>query len=659
MRDPFEIKNSLNFDSHSTGSDYGSDWDVDPFFSSKSSRPDIKKPFYKHQKIRWLYFVVLGVFIVLISRTFFLQIVQGDSLKAAAEENRYRVNITRAPRGVIYDSKKQLLVKNVPSFDATIIPADLPLEKNTETRERECKSKCENVFSLLKVVLNISDDDFNKAIKKIDYNSYEPLLIKENISRDETLIINSRDADLLGVVVEKNPIRDYQFSSTFAHMMGYIGKITEEELEEKQNASKKYLLNDYIGKQGLELSYEEILKGINGQQQVEVDSTGRVKKIVKQDEPQAGNDIVLSINKDFQIQLEKSLKAGAEVTSSKKAAAVALNPQNGEILGYVSLPTYDNNLFAKGISEKDYRQIANDENKPLIDRIINGLYPPASTIKPVVASAALTEGLIDHNTTVDDKGSIKVPNKYNPDIIYNFVGWNLQGLGPVNIYSAIAKSSDIYFYYVGGGFDEFPGLGEKKLEEYYKKFGMGSQTGIDLPNESEGLIPNPAWKEKTKNEVWYLGDTYHMAIGQGDVLSTPLQVANWTSIFANGGTFYKPHLVKKIINNQQSMISETEPRIIRENFIPQGHIETVRQAMKQTVENGSAKMLQGLKVSTAGKTGTAEHSGSDKNHAWFTVFAPYENPEIVLTVLVEEGIGGESAAVPIAKEVLQWYFDNK
>lgn len=659
MRDPFQIKNSLNFDSRATDSDYGSDWDVDPFFSSKSSRPDIRKPFYKHQKIRWLYFVVLIVFIVLISRTFFLQIVQGNSLKAAAEENRYRINITRAPRGVIYDSKKQMLVKNVPSFDATIIPADLPLERNSETSEKECMDKCQNVFSLLKNVLKMSDNDFNETIKKIDFTSYESLLIKENVSRDETLIINSRDAELLGVVVEKNPIRDYQFSNTFAHLMGYIGKITSEELDQRKNASKKYLLNDYIGKQGLELSYEETLKGINGQQQVEVDSIGRVKKIVKQDEPQAGNDIVLSINKDFQIQLERSLKAGSEVTGSKKAAAVAMNPQNGEILGYVSLPAFDNNLFAKGISEKDYRQIANDKNKPLIDRIISGVYPPASTIKPVVASAALTEGLINENTTVEDKGSITVKNKYNSDIIYNFVGWNPQGLGPVNIYSAIAKSSDIYFYYVGGGFEEFHGLGEKKLEEYYKKFGLGSQTGIDLPNEAEGLIPTPSWKEKTKNEVWYLGDTYHMAIGQGDVLSTPLQVANWTSIVANGGIFYKPHLIKKIIDNKQNMISETEPRIVRENFIPKGHIETVRRAMKQTVDDGSAKMLQGLKVSSAGKTGTAEHSGSNKNHAWFTVFAPYENPEIVLTVLVEEGIGGESAAVPIAKEVLQWYFDNK
>lgn len=659
MRNPFEIKNSLNFDSRSTGSDYGSDWDVDPFFSSKSSRPDIKKPFYKHQKIRWLYFVILTVFIILFSRTFFLQIVQGDSLKNAAEENRFRINITRAPRGVIYDYKKNLLVKNVPSFDAIIIPADLPLERNEETKIRECKSKCEEVYRELKNILKISDQDFNNAIKKIDYTSYETFLVKENISRDETLIINSHDEELPGILVEKNPIRDYQESNIFSHLMGYIGKINEEELNQKQGASKKYLLNDYIGKQGLELSYEETLKGINGQQQVEVDSSGRVKKIVKQDEPQAGNDIVLSIDKNFQIQLEKSVKEGAKVTGSNKAAAVALNPQNGEILGYVSLPSFDNNLFAKGITEKDYRQIANNQDKPLIDRVISGVYPPASTIKPVVASAALTEGLINENTTVEDKGSITVPNKYNPDIIYKFVGWNLQGLGPVNIYSAIAKSSDIYFYYVGGGFEEFPGLGEKKLEEYYKKFGMGEQTGIDLPNESPGLIPTPSWKEKVKNEVWYLGDTYHMAIGQGDVLATPLQIANYTAIVANGGTFYKPHLVKKTINNQQNMISETEPKIIRENFIPKAHIETVRQAMKETVESGSARMLQGLKVSAAGKTGTAEHSGSDKNHALFTVFAPFGNPEIVLTILIEEGGGGESAAVPIAKEVLEWYFNNK
>lgn len=659
MRNPFEIKNSLNFDSRSTGSDYGSDWDVDPFFSSKSSRPDIKKPFYKHQKIRWLYFVILAIFIVLFSRTFFLQIVQGDSLKSAAEENRFRINITRAPRGVIYDSKKNLLVKNVPSFDAIVIPADLPLEKNQETQIRECKSKCEDVFSQLKSILKISDQDFKEAIKKIDYNSYETFLIKENISRDETLVINSRDEELPGILVEKNPIRDYQYSTTFAHLMGYIGKITSEELDQKKNTSKKYLLNDYIGKQGLELSYEETLKGINGQQQVEVDSSGRVKKIVKQDEPKPGNDVVLSINKDFQIQLEKSLTAGSEAAKSKKAAAVALDPQNGEILAYVSLPNYDNNLFAKGISETDYRKIANDLDKPLLDRVINGIYPPASTIKPVVASAALTEGLINENTTVEDKGTILVPNKYNPDIVYKFVSWNLEGLGPVNVYNAIARSSDIYFYYVGGGFEDFPGLGEKKLEQYYKKFGLGQLSGIDLPNEATGLIPTPEWKEKNKNEVWYLGDTYHMATGQGDVLSTPLQVANWTATIANGGTFYKPRLVKKIIYNEQNMLSEIEPKIIRENFIPENHINTVRQAMRETVLSGSAQSLQSLKKTSAGKTGTAEHGGSDKNHAWFTVFAPYDNPEIVLTIIIEEGGGGESTAVPIAKEVLEWYFNNR
>lgn len=649
MRDPFQIKNSLNLDSHSTGSDYGDDWDIDPYFSSKSSHPDIAKPFYKHQKIRWLYFVILGVFIILFSRTFFLQIVQGESLKEAAEENRFRINIFRAPRGVIYDSRKEILVKNIPSFDVVIIPADIPKEDNKRIK----------IYTELKNILNLTEEEFNQQTKKIDYSSFEPLLIKENISRDQALVINSQEDVLLGVQVEQNPIREYQDANVFSHLIGYIGKITEQELTEKENNAKKYLLNDYIGKQGLELSYEETLKGQNGQQQTEVDSAGRVKKIVKQEEPKAGNDIVLSINKNFQLQLEKSLKAGAEAAKSKKAAAIALNPQNGEVLSYVSLPNYDNNLFAKGISETDYRKIANDLNKPLLDRVINGIYPPASTIKPVVASAALTEGLINENTTVEDKGSITVPNKYNPDIIYKFVSWNLEGLGPVNIYSAIAKSSDIYFYYVGGGFEDFPGLGEGKLEQYYKKFGMGQLSGIDLPNEATGLIPTPSWKEKAKNEVWYLGDTYHMATGQGDVLSTPLQVADWTAIIANGGTFYKPRLVKKIIDNQQGMIKEIEPKIIRENFIPKTHIETVRRAMRETVLTGSARSLQSLKVETAGKTGTAEHGGSDKNHAWFTVFAPFENPEIVLTVIIEEGGGGESTAVPIAREVLEWYFNNK
>ncbi len=649
MKDPFEIPDTINFDARSSNQNSGNNWEVDPSFDSKSSRPDIKKPFHKHQKIRWLYLIILLVFVVLSGRTFFLQMVQGSSLKEAAEENRFRIHVTRAPRGVIYDAKKRLLVKNIPSFDAVLIPADLP-------REEEKKDE---ILDEIKNILKLSDQEYHEVIQQIDFTSYETTLLKENIERNQALIINSKESFLQGIQIEENPIREYQDAKSFSHILGYIGKITREELEEKKSISKNYLLNDYIGKQGLELSREETIKGINGKQQVEIDSSGRIKKIVKKEDPQPGNDLVLGINKDFQLQVEKSLTEGAKAAKSKKAAAVALDPRTGEILALVSIPSYDNNLFAKGIKEKDYREIANDENNPLLNRVISGVYPPASTIKPVVASAALTEGLIDENTTVVDKGEIIVPNKYNPDIIYKFVGWDLQGLGPMNIYDAIAKSSDIYFYYVGGGFEDFPGLEERRLEEYYKKFGLGAKTNIDLPHEAEGLIPTPEWKEKNKNEAWYLGDTYHMAIGQGDVLTTPLQVASWTSTIANGGTFYSPRLVKKTINNKENIIKELEPQVIKENFIPKGHIETVRRAMRETVLTGSGKSLNNLSTEIAGKTGTAEQGGSDKNHAWFTAFAPYDDPEIVLTVLVEEGGGGDSTAVPIAKEILEWYFNNK
>jgi penicillin-binding protein 2 len=229
----------------------------------------------------------------------------------------------------------------------------------------------------------------------------------------------------------------------------------------------------------------------------------------------------------------------------------------------------------------------------------------------------------------------------------------------MNLYSAMAESSDIYFYYVGGGYEDFNGLGADKIIQYYRKFGLGSKTGIDLPTEAEGLIPTPAWKEEVKGEEWYLGDTYHISIGQGDLLTTPLQVLSWTATVANGGQVLRPYLVKEGVDREKNVIFKNEKNVIREGFISDEYIDQVKRAMRETVLSGSGKLLSGLPVSSAGKTGTAQHGGSDKTHAWYTAYAPYEDPEIALVVLIEEGGEGHDAAVPVANDILKWYFENK
>jgi penicillin-binding protein 2 len=292
----------------------------------------------------------------------------------------------------------------------------------------------------------------------------------------------------------------------------------------------------------------------------------------------------------------------------------------------------------------------------LYNRAISGLYPPGSTIKPIVAAAGLQEGVITPQTIIHDTGAIDVPHKYNPNIVYHFVGWNKAGLGPVNLFSALALSSDIYFYYVGGGYKEFQGLGVENLIKYYKNFGLGEKLGIDLPGEASGIIPTPEWKETTKHEEWYLGDTYHISIGQGDLLVTPLQVAAWTACIASNGKLFRPFLVKKIIDNNGNVMQESKGDIIREGFIKNEYIELVKKGMRETVLSGSAQSLSSLPYEIAGKTGTAQHGGSDKTHAWFAGFAPYDHPKVVILVLVEDGGEGSKVAVPIAGKILDWYF---
>ena len=587
------------------------------------------------------------VFIGLLSRAFYLQIILGDTYRQAAEENRYRVHILRAPRGVIYDKNGNLLVRNIPSLDVVAVPTDLP--KSEEERKK--------IWEELQKIIDLTRSDLEKSIDKIDYSSYQPVLIKENISREQALILETKIRNLPGIKIEKNPIREYLSPERFAHILGYIGKISKEELKERDK--ENYQITDFIGKEGLELVYEEVLRGTKGKEQVEVDSFGNIKKIVAKEEPMTGKNLILTIDSELQAKALEILKKGAKGAHSNRAACVILNPQNGEILALISLPSYNNNFFSKGFSDQDYNLLMNDPDKPLYNRAISGLYPPGSTIKPIMAAAGLEEGIITPNTVINDTGSIDVPHKYDPNIVYHFVGWERSGLGPMNLFSAIAKSSDIYFYYVGGGFKDFSGLGVEKIIYYFKKFNLGTKLGIDLPAEAEGLVPSPEWKQAVKGEEWYLGDTYHISIGQGDLLSTPLQVASWTATIANGGTIFRPYIVKKIVEANNKVIQEKKPYIIREGFIHKEKLELVRQGMRETVISGSAKDLMRLSWAVAGKTGTAQHSENKKTHAWFTAFAPYEDPEIVVTVLIEEGGEGSRVAVPIVGEILEWYFNHK
>ncbi|MBU1119073.1 penicillin-binding protein 2 [Patescibacteria group bacterium] len=648
--DPFEYH-----DNRFTGRDeklerkYGHEWE-ETLVDTGAAEPHKIRPLFNLVKMKWLFAFVSILIVVLMGRLFQLQVVLGKTFESEANKNRYRIQIVKAPRGVIYDRNKALLVNNLPQFDVAIVPADFP--------QKSDDAKINDIKEVLKSYIDLNDQHFESVVKELNYGSYIPVTLAENVERDSALLIESELYNLPGITIEKIPIRNYSYPEDFSHVLGYIGRINEKEVRERERTNEAYLPNDLVGKAGLELSYEDVLRGTYGKRQVEVDSHGKVKKVLATQDPKPGHDIVLSIDKDLQMFVRETLVEKAREHGSSKASAVGINPQTGEVYFFVTIPSYDNNLFTRGISSEDYNTLLEDENKPLVNRALNGVYPPGSIVKPVMALAGLEEGVITDNTTILDEGKILVPNKYNPDIVYQFVSWNLSGLGPMNVYNAIAKSSDIFFYYVGGGFEDFEGLGADKIREYYELFSFGSKTGIDLPGESTGLIPTTEWKEEVKKETWYLGDTYHLAIGQGDLLITPLQAAVFTAAIANGGTMYTPKILKKTYNPEDNTVHEFQPNSVKENVVNKGNVAIVKKAMRETVLSGSAKELQGLPVPVAGKTGTAQFANNTKTHAWFTAFAPYENPTIAIAVIIEGGGGGQDVAVPVANEILQWYFEN-
>ena len=369
--------------------------------------------------------------------------------------------------------------------------------------------------------------------------------------------------------------------------------------------------------------------------------------------------MVLWLDSELQKKIEEILHKILENVGAEKAVGVALDPKTGGILALVSIPSYDNNLFSKGADQEALSNLLTDLQEPLFNLVISGLYPTGSVIKPLIASAALEEEIISPSKKIDWKGGIAIPHNYEPEITTIKQDWRIHYA--TDMRKAIAESCNVYFYTIGGGYENQEGLGPSRIKEYLELFGWGNKTGIDLPGEVEGLIPSVEWKKEVKKEGWWDGDTYNLSIGQGDISVTPLQVVAAFVAIANGGTLYKPKGVKQIIDSEKNIIEEISPEILRENFIDPENLQIVREGMRRAVTGegspyASAVSLNSLPIKASAKTGTAQTSRPDYFHNWITVFAPYDDPQIVLTIMIENVEGIRAATLPAAKEILNWYF---
>lgn len=596
----------------------------------------IETPF-KRQGLNILWFIIVLFFVIFAVRIFYLDIINGDYYADISKGNRIRSTVIKAPRGKIMDRHGQILASNIPSMDAIIIPADLP------------KKESEKQLVIYKVanILGTAEQEVKNIFEIKNEDSLDPILLKENITRDQALILIGKSRELPGISVENTAIRNYADGNIFSSVIGYDGKITKDEMAK----NSEYIMTDYIGKTAIEKQYEKDLRGKAGARQAEIDSSGNIKKNLGDINPEPGDNLVLNIDADLQKKLYDSMTDILEKTGTKTAAAVIIDPRNGGVLAMVNFPNYNNNLFARKITNEEYQSIIKDKDLPLFNRAVNGEYPPGSTIKPAVASAALMEGIITPDTIIDGQGgSINIGG-------FRFGDWKTHG--PSDIRKAIAESNDVFFYTIGGGYGNIQGLGMSRMKKYENLFGFGSPTGIDLPTEASGLIPDEQWKLDKFKEKWYIGDSYHCAIGQGFVTATPLQLANYTAALANGGTLYVPKIVNHI-EKYDGTIEYKNPEIIRKDFLRRDVLQVVREGMRQTVTVGTAQSLKDLSVEVAGKTGTAEFGGEGKTHGWFISFAPYDNPVIAMVILAEGGGEGDghAAGVPITKEVYDYYFNR-
>lgn len=566
---------------------------------------------------------------LLLSRSFYLQVVKGSTFRSVAEHNRVDTLRVTAPRGIIYDRTGKQLVENISSTDLVFDPSLLPAEEHEA-------SLIENLLPLLP---GLKPEEIRGALSQARATQQEAVIAKA-LDHETVLKLEAAGEKIAGARITSSLVRKYPFGHSAAHVLGYTGTITREELEANDELSP----TDTIGKQGLEKTYDAQLRGRHGAAYVEVDVAGRPQTDLGKTEPVPGQDIELTLNMELQEYIyawfsEWDSKRREEGKPPTSGSVIVMDPKSGEILALASYPAFDPNAFSQPGLRQTASQYFTDAAQPLFNRAIAGAYPSGSTIKPFLAAAGLAEGIITSQTTVLSTGGISI----GP---WNFPDWKAGGHGSTDVKKAIAESVNTFFYLLAGGDDTRPGLGVNKAVEYLAGFNWGRKTGIDLPAEADGFLPTPEWKQRAKGESWYIGDTYHLGIGQGDVLATPLQVAAATAAVADGQYLYQPHFVSRDVNQHAIPI-------------PPEHIRVVREGMRQTVTEGSGRALADLPITIAGKTGTAQIGGTEDTHAWFTSFGPYEDPEIVVTVMLERGGEGDKDAVPFAKEIWGWWVANR
>lgn len=577
-------------------------------------------------------FTVVGLcaaflLVVLFGRMFFLAGINNDFYEARAARNINSEQPIPAQRGVITDRYGEVLAKNTETFSIFADAAYLLKDR----------ARLSEILSQLSDALAMPVEELEEAFAKANYESHVEVALARNISPEAAIAV--RGLNMSGVSVVNDLRRQYPDGIYFSHILGYTGIEGDSSL--------------IAGKAGLEKMHNEKLRGIDGARISLRDARGTILDEYVGEQPRSGATITTTIDAGLQRYFYKRLSDGIRSLGVHAAVGLAMDPKTGEVLSLVSLPSYDNNVFVTPGKGKERAALVSDSlRKPLFNRAVSGAYSPGSTIKPFVALAALHEGVITPTTKIYSKGYIEVPNPYVPEKPTRFVEFNQQELGLLDVRSALARSSNVFFYSAGGGFGDIKGLGLARLHKYWELFGFGRKTGLGLEPEAAGFLPTEEEKEKRTKQPWRLGDSFNVSIGQGDLRLSPIQLINNIASIANNGIMYEPRLVKD---------ASAPPKVVLDYSSWKMELTEVQAGMRDGVTRsyGRAHALNDLPFASAGKTGSAQFANNAKTNAFFAGYAPYEDPRIVVLVLIEDAREGSLNAIPIAKDVLSWYWDNR